>query len=58
MSNEHYQDKDIIVNCFTYSEKKNPSNFIKNAQDIKEIVNLDNSTFRRRSKKRISALEK
>ena len=58
MSNEHYQEKDIILSCFRYKgARKNPSNFIKSAQDIKDIVYLENSTFKKRSKKRISEID-
>jgi hypothetical protein len=54
---KHYSEKDIIVNCFSFDGKRQaPSNFIRNKQQMKSIITLDNSTFRKKGKRRNSAL--
>lgn len=58
MNDDHYVKKDILVNCFSFNAgKKTPSNFIKNKQEMRDIITLENSTFKKRGNRRSSAME-
>lgn len=58
MNDDHYLKKDILVNCFSFNAaKKSPSNFIKNKQEMKDIITLENSTFKKKGGRRNSAVE-
>lgn len=58
MNDDHYTKKDILINCFSLSgNKKSPSNYIKNKQEMKDIITLENSTFKKKNNRRNSAVE-
>jgi len=58
MNDDHYTKKDILINCFSLNgNKKSPSNYIKNKQEMKDIITLENSTFKKKNNRRNSAVE-
>lgn len=58
MHDQHYTKKDIIVNCYSLNVgKKLPSNVIKNKQEMRDIITLENSTFKKKSNRRNSSVE-
>ena len=52
MTDAHYTKKDILVSCFTKKDEKTPSNFIKNSEEAKDLMLLQNSSFNKKKSPR------
>lgn len=57
LNNKHYNEKDIIISCFNLdANRQAPSNFITNKQEMRNIITLENSTFKKKGRRRSSAV--
>ena len=47
MSDSHYQNKDIVLSCFSgYGKnKKSPSNHFRNSEEVSRFLAFENSTI-------------
>jgi hypothetical protein len=58
LSDRHYNEKDIVISCYTGDGKRKVgANVVRNREEMMQMMQLENSTFRKRGRKRNSSIE-